>query len=173
MKRCPKCGKKGWFLILYNGLCEDCLDNTRSNAMQGKVYINKILTTRYNNLKDSYQFKFLEEFPGKIQEKIIPTAIADTPEEAQAIITISINSTIVGRYSDGSFAERADIKLLINDKEGNLLFNETFEGTPPADKIFKMSNEHAKTVTGSIPNKIVLSYMDNLLRRYRIHKDKH
>jgi hypothetical protein len=173
MKRCPVCGKKGWFLILINGLCEDCLNSKRTNAMQGKLFINNFLTNRYNSFKDSYEIKGINDSVRKLQEKIVSSAIAGSLEEATVIITLSIDSTVVGRYSDGSFAEKANIKVHITDNERNLLFSETFEGIQPADKIYRRPNELAGTVTGSLPLKTVVNYLDNLLKRYRIHIDKH
>jgi hypothetical protein len=173
MKRCPVCGKKGWFLVLINGLCEDCLNSKRSKAFQGRLFINNFLTNKYNSLKDSYEIKVINETVGKLKKKIVPSAIAGSPEDATVIITLSIDSAIVGRYSDGSFAEKANIKVHITDNERNLLFGETFEGIPPADKIYRRPNELARTVTGSLPLKTVVNYLDNLLKRYRIHIDKH
>jgi hypothetical protein len=148
MKRCPMCGKWGWFLILYYGLCEDCLDSVKSSAMQGKIFIDNRLANRYNNVKDLFIIEAINELEKKIKEKIIPTAIASNPEEAKVIFILSDGFNYAGRYSDGSIAGRVDIKLQIKDRKENLLFSETFEGTPPADKIYRRPNELASTVTG-------------------------
>ena len=132
--------------------------------MQGKWFIINHLTGSYNPAKDAYKIMELNNLVSKIQEKIVPNVIAKSIDQADVIITLSDVSKTIGHYSDGSIAERLDIRLEIKTKEEKILFDKTFYGAKPPDKIYKMLNERANSVQGSVPTAAVLEYIDNLLR---------